>query len=128
MKEYKLQVKRIFFYTVSVFLVMMIGTLTPFSFIFKGLALGTFISLLNVMYTAYKVNKIGELVLVKDANNRRRYISSGMSTRMATSLLAVMVVYKYPQQFNLFSTLIGLFVAQIISVVDGIKTSIKSSL
>ena len=119
--NYKQRILRITRYTLVIISLFLIGILTPYASVFLGLALGTAVSLLNVIYMAWKVNEIGKLA-VNALNNtsRRKPMFSGMATRFATSILAIMLVYQYPDHIQLFSTIIGLFIAQIVMVVDGI--------
>lgn len=120
-KVFKNIVKHIILITAITIGVFLIGSFTPYSPIFLGLALGTFVSLINTLLIAWKTNKIGEIISNTNIHNKKRFVSSGMLTRMATSILAVMLVFEYPQHINLFSTLIGLVIVQIISVVVGIR-------
>ncbi|TCS83410.1 ATP synthase subunit I [Tepidibacillus fermentans] len=120
MDDFKQRILRIIRYTLFLLSFFIIGMLTPYSKMFSGLALGTFVSLLNTIYTAWKVNKIGEFAVSAKNHLRRRPHFSGMLTRFANSILAVMLVYQYPQHIHLISTLFGLFVTQIVTIVDGI--------
>ncbi|MFV9510404.1 ATP synthase subunit I [Tepidibacillus sp. LV47] len=121
MDDFKQRILRIVRYTLYLLSIFIIATLiTPYSAIFLGLSLGTFVSLFNMIYTAWKVNKIGEFAVNAKHQLRKKPLFSGMTTRFATSILAVMLVYQYPENIRLFSTLIGLFVAQFITIVDGI--------
>lgn len=119
--EYRQRVVRIIRYSLIVLSVFIIGGLTPYQDIFFGLALGTVVSILNLSITANKVNKIGEVAANKDLHTSPRPIFTGMLSRFALAILAIMFALEYPQYFNFISTLVGLFVAQVIAVIDGIK-------
>lgn len=119
--EYKRRIVRIIRYSVIVLVIFLMGALTPYKDIFFGLALGTFVSILNLSITANKVNKIGEVAASKDIHTTGRPIFTGMLSRFALALLAIMLALEYPQYINFISTLLGLFIAQVIAVIDGIK-------
>jgi len=121
--EYKQRVMRIIRYSLIVFSIFILGGLTPYQEIFFGLALGTAVSILNLSITANKVNKLGEIAASKDLHTTPRPIFTGMLSRFALAILAIMFALEYPQYFNFVSTLLGLFVAQVIAVIDGIKHS-----
>lgn len=121
LENYQKKIIRITKYTLVLELLFTIGLITPYSTIFLGLMLGTAVSLINSLYAAWKINRIGELAAKTKENNKIKYSSTGMLSRMALSVLAVLLVLEYPQYFNLYSTLIGLFITQIISVVDSIR-------
>ncbi|MGD9677953.1 MAG: ATP synthase subunit I [Vulcanibacillus sp.] len=123
LENYKRKIIRIAKYTLILEIIFGIGLLTPYSAIFLGLILGTAVSLLNTVYAAWKVNKIGELAADINQKHKTKYSSTGMFTRMALSLLTIMLVLEYPQYFNLYATLTGLFITQIISAVDTIKSN-----
>lgn len=120
-RDYKLKVIRITKYTFILLFIYLIGVFTPYSSIFSGLLIGTSASLINTIYTAWKVNKIGELAAKTSEHGKTKYASTGMATRTAFSVLIIIIVLQYPQYFNLYSTLIGLFTTQVISVLDSIR-------
>jgi len=121
LREYKERVLRVIRYSSVTILLFSIGIISPYRSFFLGLTLGVIVSMINYAYTAWKVNRIGEIAIQTSKHKqKRRFITAGMSTRMATSLLAAMAAFNYPDLFYLFSTLFGLFVVQIIAVVDGI--------
>ncbi|MGD9679477.1 MAG: ATP synthase subunit I [Vulcanibacillus sp.] len=123
LEDYKLKVIRIAKYTLILLFVYLIGAFTPYSSIFMGLLIGTTVSLINTIYTAWKVNKIGEIAARTEEHGKTKFASTGMLTRTALSLLVILLVLQYPQYFNIYSTLIGLFSTQVISVVDSIKSN-----
>lgn len=119
--EYKLRVVRIIRYSLIVISVFILGGLIAYQDIFFGLALGTSVSTINLLITANKVNKIGEIAANKNLHTTPRPIFTGMLSRFALAILAIMFAIEFPQYFNFISTLLGLFVAQAIAVIDGIK-------
>jgi len=108
-------------YSVIVIAIFLFGIITPYSSVFLGLALGTFVGLINFILMVRMVNRIGEIAANTDKNKSKKPVFSGMTTRFATAVLAVMIVYKFPELFNLISTLFGLLIVQIISIVDGVR-------
>ncbi|MFT9486086.1 MAG: ATP synthase subunit I [Tepidibacillus sp.] len=125
MSDFKARIIRIVRYTLILLSLFMIGVITPYSAIFLGLALGLAVGLLNLLHTAWKVNRIGEMAIKVKAQTRKRPMFVGMFTRFATSILAIMLVFQYPEQLHLVSTVIGLFLIQIVTIVDGIINSIR---
>jgi len=119
--DYPQRVKRILRHSLIIFGLFVIGSFTPFSAIFLGLALGTLASIINFLLLVRVVTKIGELATTQNVHNKKKMVFPGMTSRFATAILAVMVVYKFPTDIHLFPTLFGLFTTQIISIVDGIR-------
>lgn len=115
---YKQRVQRISKYTAFLLIIFAVGTLTPLSKIFLGLVIGTIVSLINTILTAWKINIIGGVAASSPSQSKRA--SVGMLSRMALSVLAMLIAMEYPDYFNIYSTLVGLFLTQIIAVVDGI--------
>ncbi len=121
MKEYKQMILRIIRYTSILIVIFLAGIITPYSSVFLGLALGTSVGLFNFLITVWKVNQIGEIAANTGKSNKGKPVFSGMATRFSLAILAVMLVYKFPHYVNLISTIIGLFITQIIIVVDNLK-------
>lgn len=117
--EYKQRIIRLIRYTAIAVLVFAIGLLSPYTSFFLGLILGTVVGLAILLHTAWKVNKIAAFA-AEGNNNQRKPAFVGLTTRFLLALLLVALVYQYPNQVNIVSTLIGLFIAQTILVVDGI--------
>ena len=120
-QDYHIRVKRITRNSMYIGVALFIGILTPLRTVFTGLILGLTISLFNFRFTAKKVNRLGELASTIVQSKKKRPLFFGFATRTATSILAVMLVFRYPQYFHLFSTLIGLFIVQAVAVFDGLK-------
>lgn len=118
--EYKQRVLRVIRYSVIVLIILLVGALTPYKTIFFGLALGTTVSIINLTNAAIKINKIGEIAANKNVHTNGRPIFTGMFSRFALSILAIMFALEYPQYFNFIATILGIFVAQVIAIIDGI--------
>lgn len=118
--RYKIKVTRIIRYTFIILFIFLLGVFTPYYQFFAGLLIGGAVSLLNTYYTARKINRMGEIASQLGEDFQGRYMSTGMSTRVATSVLIVLLAMKFPEYFNLYTTIFGLFIAQLISVVDSI--------
>lgn len=123
MDEYKRKVRRVSRFSVIALIFFVVGAITPYSSIFLGLALGTFVGLFNTILTARKVNQIGELALSKNIHNKKKYLFSGMLSRFAAVFIAVMLAYQFPLYIHFFSTMIGLFIPLIVMIVDGVVLS-----
>lgn len=120
-KEFKDSVKRVIRYSLIILLIFIIGSLTPYSEIFLGLALGSAVSIVNLIITAKKVNLIGDVAT--NEVHRTKPVFSGMVTRFGLSILVVLIALEYPQYINLISVIFGIFVAQIVAIIDGIKNN-----
>lgn len=118
--RYKIKVTRIIRYTFIILFIFLLGVFTPYYQFFAGLLIGGAVSLLNTYYTARKINRMGEIASQLGEDFQGRYMSTGMSTRVATSVLIVLLAMQFPEYFNLYTTIFGLFIAQLISVVDSI--------
>jgi len=118
--NYKIKVARIKRYTFILLFIFLIGVFTPYYQVFAGLVIGGAVSLINMLYTARKVDKLGEVAVKIGEDEKPRYASTGMLTRIALSVLVVLVAMQFPEYFNIYSTIIGLFVAQLVTVVDSI--------
>ncbi len=118
--DYKIRVTRIVRYTFILLIIFLIGVFTPYYKVFAGLLIGGAVSLLNTYYAAYKINRMGKLASQLGEDSKGRYMSTGMGTRVATSVLIVLVAIQFPEYFNLYTTIFGLFIAQLVSVVDSI--------
>lgn len=117
------RVKRIVRNSSAMLVLLLIGALSPYSEIFLGLALGTVVGIINLIVTAVKVNQIGNIASNQNQNKRTKPVFSGMISRFGLAILAVLIALEYPQYFNLISVLVGLFLAQIIAIVDGLRHS-----
>lgn len=78
---------------------------------FAGLMLGSFVSLINAQYLAWKINQIVELSL--NQSKKRRY-GIGFLTRSATAALAGVITFKYGEHLNIFTVMIGLTFAHLV--------------
>lgn len=111
---------RIVKYTLILLFVFVLGAFTPYYQFFAGLVLGGAVSLLNTYYTSRKIDRMGEIASQLGEDSKTRYMSTGMLTRIAMAVLTVIVAMQFPEHFNLYTTIFGLFTAQLISVVDSI--------
>lgn len=93
--------------------------LTSYRPTIAGLMLGTTVSVVNVWYTALKVRQFTEAV----AGQQKR-VSLGFLTRIAISLLAVMLAIK-SAHFQVITTVIGLIVAPMATVLLGLRYAKK---
>jgi len=70
-----------------------------------GLAMGVVASVLNALMLRRRVDYIGKMT----AEQGPRKMGLGMAGRIATVLLAAMIAHKYPDYFNLPTTLLASF-------------------
>lgn len=124
MDDYGYAVRRVLkftFYFLS--LSVLAYAFTQFKLQFAGLTLGALISLINTIYTARKVIRLGDVAV----SGENRKVSLGFATRLAMSLLAVMIAIRFPDIFDTTFTVIGLFAGQTIAFIDGVYLHIKST-
>lgn len=115
------RVKRIIRNSSVLLVLLLIGAFSPYAEVFLGLALGTLVGIINLIITAIKVNQIGDIAANQNQYKRTKPAFSGMISRFGLAILAVLIALEYPQYINLISVLIGLFVAQIILIIDGLR-------
>src|SRR6185312_1821925 len=103
MDDYGLAVRRVIKFTLYFLSLSLLGyAFTQFKLQSAGLALGALVSLTNTIYTARKVIRLGDVVV----SGEKRRVSLGFATRLATSLLAVMIAMRFPQIFDYVFTVI----------------------
>lgn len=85
-----------------------------------GLMLGTAFSLFNAYLLSTKIQQIARAVT--EVKGKR--VSTGFLSRICTVLIAVMISIKLPQ-FDLLFTIIGLFLAQMATLLMGIFSAFK---
>lgn len=123
MDDYGLAVRRVIKFTLYFLSLSLLGyTFTQYKLQFAGLALGALVSLINTIYTARKIIRLGDVAV----SGENRKVSTGFATRLAMSLLAVMIAIRFPTIFDYIFTIIGLFVGQTIAFIDGIYLHITS--
>lgn len=86
---------------------------TDYQPVFAGLILGTTMSMFNLWLLARKSIQIGE-----SAAGGRPARSVGSASRYASAILAVMIAMKYPEDFHLISTVLGLVTAYVVIIID----------
>lgn len=91
--------------------------------LFAGFGLGATVSLLNALYTAYKINRLGQIAL----SGQKKPVSLGTVNRFASSLLAALIAVRYPQTFALIPVIIGLIATQAIALLFGLTQIFKTS-
>jgi ATP synthase protein I len=81
-----------------------------------GLILGASVSLFNV----YLLKRRIEIITQYSLQNEGKKAGLGFLARICSALLAVMISIKYPEQFHLVTTIIGLFLMQFFMLLIGI--------
>jgi hypothetical protein len=91
-----------------------------------GFLLGGLTSLLNARYTAWKMDQLAEFAAKQgnDPNSSKRF-NLGFVTRASTSLLAVLIAVRV-ENVEFATTIAGLFITQVLSLIVGILTHRKS--
>lgn len=87
----------------------------------SGMVLGMVVSMINSRVLSTKIYQITEAVL---QNNGRR-VNSGFTTRVCIILIGLMVSVKFTQ-FNITTTIVGMFYIQTASFLIGFMSSRKN--
>lgn len=88
---------------------------TAYDSVFLGLILGTFVSFLNALYTAYKVDQFGRRLAAG-----RQPGGVGMLTRFSTAALAALVAIRFPDVIHIGAVVVGLVTVPLIFLVGGL--------
>ncbi|MCU9613303.1 ATP synthase subunit I [Caldibacillus lycopersici] len=86
---------------------------TTYQTVFAGLILGTTISFFNLWLLYRKSIKLSEAV----ANGRTVY-SLGSISRLASAALVVLIAIRYPEYFNILSSIIGIMTTYFVIIID----------
>lgn len=123
MHDYSMRIRRIVKWTIFVLAAGVIGwgySSNPTWY--AGLVLGTTCGLISAVYTAWKINRVGEIAIRYDG--QKKQASLGMPTRLGLTALATLISLKYPQYFHIPFMVIGLMVPSVIAFVDMLYCSI----
>ncbi|WP_369819850.1 ATP synthase subunit I [Terribacillus sp. 7520-G] len=101
-------------------LLMLGAGFTPYQRIFLGLFLGTSVSFFSMWLLQRKVRQFTEA-----AATHGRIPTLGTLSRMAASVLAVMLALRFDAYFHLTAVVIGLAAGYIIIFIDSFFTSLK---
>lgn len=78
-----------------------------------GVILGTAASVVNALLLRRRIELLGQMA----TSTAPRRMSLGTLSRLATVLLVVMTAYRYPDTFDLVTTLIACFYVQVVILV-----------
>jgi ATP synthase protein I len=116
MEDYVVLTKRYSVYTVFFIAIFIsLALLTSYQSIFWGLALGSIISLSNLLSTYFQVKRLGESLEIGRAK-----LSLGTLFRFALVIGAVYIALHYPGLFDLISVVIGLMLTNIIILINSL--------
>ncbi len=114
MPELQLMFKRQLRYILYALAIFFLGWgFTEFKAVFAGLILGTAASTFNVWLLARRSARVGEA-----AASGRSAPSLGSASRFASALLVAMIAVKYPETFNIYSSVAGLVTAYAVIIID----------
>ncbi|WP_284643119.1 ATP synthase subunit I [Paenibacillus silviterrae] len=88
--------------------------------IIAGLILGTVFSFVNAMYLAWKIRQLSESAL---QGKRKRGL--GFGNRTAIAIIAMIIAYKLPEHFAMWSVIAGLISVQLATLLLGIISNKK---
>lgn len=94
--------------------------LTEYDAVFMGLILGTSVSLVNALYTGFKVHLFTERM---KAGLKPK--GMGMLTRFSLVALAALIAVRFPEWFNIIALAVGLLSSTVIMYIDGLVESIR---
>ena len=86
---------------------------TEHNTLFAGLVLGLAFGALNIWLLMRNVTKIGEA-----AAKGIRVRSLGSVSRFASAILAAMIALKYPDEFDIIATVLGLVTSYVVMTID----------
>ena len=86
---------------------------TEHNTLFAGLVLGLAFGALNIWLLMRNVTKIGEA-----AAKGIRVRSLGSVSRFASAILAAMIALKYPDEFDIIATVLGLVTSYVVMIID----------
>jgi len=92
---------------------------TDFQPVFAGLFIGTSISLFNLWLLASRTKNFGDAVL-----HGKRVRSFGFISRLAASVLVVIIAREYPDHIHLISVILGLMTSYFVIMIDFIIQSL----
>lgn len=95
---------------------------TSYTRIFNGLLLGGIISFYNLWLLQRKIDKFGESV--SQTGGARQGL--GIFSRLAATVLAVMIALEFDQFFHIIAVVIGIISSYFIVLADIIMLSIRS--
>ncbi|WP_128896231.1 ATP synthase subunit I [Longirhabdus pacifica] len=85
-----------------------------------GLALGSVVAYLNMMYLAFKVDQVGGNAAARGS----RRMGTGFATRAALAILAAMLALKV-DEISLLTTIVGIMVIPVFLIIYLIFSSLK---
>lgn len=86
---------------------------TPYPRIFLGLILGTTVSFYNLWLLQRKVKSLGKAVV-----NDTKMSGIGTLSRIASSILAVLIALRFEAFFHVYSVVIGLATSYVVMMID----------
>jgi len=89
--------------------------------VINGIFLGSSVSIFNAIHLSIKVNKLSQMAL----SGVKKRVNLGFVSRLALSVLAVLIAYKF-EQFNVISTVASLVFAQFVIFGVGVVRTLKN--
>ncbi|WP_028559234.1 ATP synthase subunit I [Paenibacillus pinihumi] len=88
-----------------------------------GIILGLMASLMNALLLRRRINLLDKAL----QQERPKRVSIGLGARVATVLIVVMIAIKFPDQFNVSSTLISCFYVQFVVLIIAFVQNLRDS-
>ncbi|RSL31809.1 ATP synthase subunit I [Salibacterium salarium] len=122
MKSFGAHIKRYVQLTFYVFIFYLLGWgFTPYSELFFSLGVGAVIGLYN-MWSMYRdVKKIGDA-----AEKQKQAFTFGMLPRMATGVLAAILIVRFPEYFHIAGLVAGIMTPYIIILLHSLLKGTSS--
>jgi ATP synthase protein I len=124
MDDFSVHLKSVFRITIFFLSICFFGwaLLSGYRPYFAGLILGTFASMVNASYMAWKIHRFSQSIVEK----RFRRMNMGFITRVSVALLVAIVSIKLAPQVNFPAAIIGLFIVQLATLAVGIVSTLNN--
>ncbi|PYZ96087.1 hypothetical protein CR205_17100 [Alteribacter lacisalsi] len=114
--EFGATAKRMILYTVALLaLIAILAFTTPYNTFFYGMLLGTAFSLLNLYMTYAQVKRV-----TSESKALRTKFAFGTVSRIAVSVICIVIAVSFPHIFNLAGAIIGLMLTYAIIMIEPI--------
>jgi hypothetical protein len=122
--EYVIRIIRAAKWNLYIISASLVGwALTPYKLWFAGFGLGMVVGLLNQIYAAWKINKLGEVAAAH--NGEKKPASLGLATRYSMAILATLIVLKLPEHFSMIGMVVGLMLPTFVALADAVYIQLK---
>jgi len=123
--DFTYRVKRVVQWTFFILSFAVLGwAITPYPVWFAGLILGTSASLINTVYSAWKIHRVGSIAI--QYQGKKKMASLGTMTRYSVAILATVVALQFPHLFSMVGMVVGLLIPPIVAYGDAVFVHLKN--